>query len=85
MDLIGSEGELGKKHSTSTKNKRGELGPLQLAMHYQVYLAAIPCTFETVLLTSYKAQFTLIMATEIHIWVQMEETGKSNAGQAGFF
>lgn len=28
MDLTGSEGELGKKHSTSTNNRRGELRAL---------------------------------------------------------
>lgn len=32
LDLTGSERELGEKHSNSTNDKRGEMGPLQLAL-----------------------------------------------------
>lgn len=43
--------------------------PLQLAMPCQLLVGAIPGTGINMSLTSYEAQFSLVMVSEIVIWV----------------
>lgn len=48
-------------------------GALQLAMPCQLLVGAIPDTGINMSLTSYEAQFSLVMVSEIVIWVQTEQ------------